>query len=551
LIIEGDAFVSSEEGFNTNGFTTSATNNIVLRAAAGAEFDGTPVDNGGSGAKLLLTSGVFRPSVPHISVEGLEIESAIGSLVNVFAADVTFKNCYLNGEVVSGTTEVIYSATRLKLQNCVLITSGRGCDARGDSGVVFNNLTVIGKGSATFGLLTDSNTTTRNTVSVGFGSECIFGVPGTNLNNATEDGSIGATITTAAFTDYASGDYTPASGGALDGAGTDLSAFFTDDITGTTRTQWDIGAYAVVSGGGGTTVEAGVQQIAVTAHAAQVLIGTALQAALTEIDLTAHPASVSLGAAISADAEQIDLTPHTAAVSLGRLVDAGAAQIELTPHPATVDLGTAIGAQVQAISLTAHPADVSLGTALQAALQSIEVSTAPAQISTGSAIGAQVQQIVLAPHQATVQQGTSLAAALQQIAVTAHAANVQTGSGINAQAQQIALETFPAGVEVGITIAGSLHQISVEALASTVGLGDQVDAFAHAIELTPHGATLTLGTALQADAAQIQVSTFRATVTAGVAPLSIPGLEFTLPADRMHFALPISRIHFTFTDEDR
>jgi len=75
-----------------------------------------------------------------------------------------------------------------------------------------------------------------------------------------------------------------------------------------------------------------------------------------------------------------------------------------------------------------------------------------------------------------------------------------------------------------------------------VGLGDQVEAFAQAIELTPYGATLTLGTALQANTVQIQVATLRATVQAGVAPITAPGLEFTLP---------ISRIHFTFKNEDR
>jgi hypothetical protein len=279
----------------------------------------------------------------------------------------------------------------------------------------------------------------------------------------------------------------------------------------------------------GTTIDAVGVQIAMTAHPAQVLTGTSLQAALAAIDLT----------------------PHAAAVSLGTSVDAAPQQIDLTPHPATVDLGTAIGANVASITLTAHPADVSIGKTISAAVQSISVTTHAAQVSTGAAIGAGVQQIVLAPHAAAVQLGTSIEAALAQMVLTANPATVNTGSGISAQAQQIVLEAFQAGVELGITIEGSLHQISVEALAATVGLGDQVEAFAQAIELTPHGASITLGTDLQANTAQIQLATFRAAVSAGVQPLTVPGLEFTLPADRMHFALPISRIHFTFTDEDR
>lgn len=250
----------------------------------------------------------------------------------------------------------------------------------------------------------------------------------------------------------------------------------------------------------------------------------------------------SFGARIDSAAQQIAVTAHPAEVLTGTALQAALAAIEHTPYPATVDLGTAIGANVTAISLTTHPADASLGETISAAVHSITVTTHPAQVSTGAGISAAVQQIVLAPNQATVAQGTSIEAALAQIAVTPHAATIQTGAGITAQAQQIALQAFQAGVELGITIEGSLHQISVAALAATVGLGDQVDAFAAAIELTPHGASITLSNDLQVDSAQIQLAAFRATVTAGVQPLTVPGLEFTLP---------ISRLHFTFTDEDR
>lgn len=53
----------------------------------------------------------------------------------------------------------------------------------------------------------------------------------------------------AAFTDYANGDFSVKdTDSPLYDAGTDLSAYFTTDIAGTTRSTWDIGAFEFVSG---------------------------------------------------------------------------------------------------------------------------------------------------------------------------------------------------------------------------------------------------------------------------------------------------------------
>ena len=80
-----------------------------------------------------------------------------------------------------------------------------------------------------------------NCVAYNFGTDFGANASGTGSDyNASSDTSApGAnsvhSITSAAFVDSANDDYTPASGGALAGAGTDLSAFFSDDITGTAR----------------------------------------------------------------------------------------------------------------------------------------------------------------------------------------------------------------------------------------------------------------------------------------------------------------------------
>jgi hypothetical protein len=81
---------------------------------------------------------------------------------------------------------------------------------------------------------------------------------GDSTNNASGGVSVpgpnGVTdVTDASFVDYAGGDFTPAVGGNLDGAGADLSTDFTDDIAGNTRSvPWEIGAHEIVAAGGVT-----------------------------------------------------------------------------------------------------------------------------------------------------------------------------------------------------------------------------------------------------------------------------------------------------------
>ena len=64
---------------------------------------------------------------------------------------------------------------------------------------------------------------------------CVSDVSGDDVG---ANGSIG----TVSFVDAANDDYTPASGDTLaKGQGQDLSGTFTDDLTGTTRSTWDVG----------------------------------------------------------------------------------------------------------------------------------------------------------------------------------------------------------------------------------------------------------------------------------------------------------------------
>jgi len=80
-----------------------------------------------------------------------------------------------------------------------------------------------------------------------------------NSNNASSDTtapgtSVQTSITTAAFADTSTDDYTPASGGALDDNGATISAISAVDANGNTRpqgTNWDIGPLELVTSSSG------------------------------------------------------------------------------------------------------------------------------------------------------------------------------------------------------------------------------------------------------------------------------------------------------------
>jgi hypothetical protein len=258
----------TDAGFS--GWTTDSTRKIIIRPVSGAEFSGIRQASGGGNARLTFTgsgSGCVRLASGNIELSGLEIVCTASSepAISILSANnISIKNCFIDASSYTQNTTFtsaitgFVGRTGIKIQNCVVLSSGRAIDARASTSTSVYNCTIVGSGAgnSTFGLMVDASVLSDNNVVVGFVTEDIFGTP-SGSNNATQDGSSGITISTSAgvdLTNAASEDYTPVSGGALDGAGTDLSAFFTDDITGATRTTpWDIGAFAIV-GGASTTV---------------------------------------------------------------------------------------------------------------------------------------------------------------------------------------------------------------------------------------------------------------------------------------------------------
>lgn len=69
-------------------------------------------------------------------------------------------------------------------------------------------------------------------------------------NDGSDSVNLSGVAASAIWTDAANGNFSLVSSSPLIGEGTDLSAYFTTDIIGTTRSTWDIGAFEYVASGG-------------------------------------------------------------------------------------------------------------------------------------------------------------------------------------------------------------------------------------------------------------------------------------------------------------
>jgi len=255
-VFECDAFVDTAGGGALDTISCTADYNITLRAAEGHEHGGVV---GAGYVQDRLNTVSTSHSLPAYGVaRDVEFKTTgiyVGSALSL-NTDVTLDRVIVNAQTADYASRNAIDVNRsgTTTRNCLILANGRGIEAR-DPTTTIESCTVINtSGVSTLGIVSDGDTTIKNTAIIGFASESVHGTPGTNTTNAIDDSAITAvSITSADFVDYAGGNYAPAVGGALDGAGTDLSADFTDDITGATRTQWDIGAYAIVASGGAIT----------------------------------------------------------------------------------------------------------------------------------------------------------------------------------------------------------------------------------------------------------------------------------------------------------
>ena len=274
FVIECGGAAADTAAIDTTGITTSTANTLTIR----------PADTDKHG-------GFFDASKYHISV-------STDDAINLKAGNETIDGIQLRTTASYKYAIEVYNTggsdggdgvSVSVIRNC-LIYGTTNANARGiytsgySSGVIiYNNILIAGESNDTSINRIDGDVwILNNTISGGWnvgintgGNRLRYAHNNTSVDNDTDftgtwtaasnnissdDSAPGPNslinqIATDLMTDPANGDYTLKSGSNAIDAGTDLSAYFTIDITGATRSApWDIGAfaYATASGWSGT-----------------------------------------------------------------------------------------------------------------------------------------------------------------------------------------------------------------------------------------------------------------------------------------------------------
>ena len=229
--------------FDLNGATTDSTHYRRLTAAAGQKHDGTAYSGG---VTLALGDNIYVREL-YLVVEDLIVSGAYVFIFQSQPADA-FGVCR---RCVFVEAWITYSSANSGItrnaENCVFhgqatgtaaITIGyglsnvRACSVLGGSNCIKGNVSVV------------------NCIAIGASNNCYNGNTGGSNNISGDNTDAGAdTINNVAaadlFANVGAGteDLHLKDGATVaNDAGADLSAYFTDDIDGETRTRWDIGA---------------------------------------------------------------------------------------------------------------------------------------------------------------------------------------------------------------------------------------------------------------------------------------------------------------------
>lgn len=333
----------------------------------------------------------------------------------------------------------------------------------------------------------------RNCVGYGNVTDFTGSWHATSSHNASEDGTHpganGLTLVADPFEDSTNDDYRPAAGSVLIDAGVDLSVDFSTDIVGTTRPQgsaWDIGAFELASGGGGTVapedlaVATSIDTPALTqSHVLSVqglTCGVALDApALTQANVLA-PADMASASEIEAPALTQGHVLAPAGLAAASSIDSPALIQAHALLVAALTSGSLIDSPTLSTSGGLSVAGLLSATGLDAPALTQDHVLAPAELLSGASLEtvALTQAHVLAALDLLSQ--TSIESPALSLSTVLAVADLLAGTEIDVPALIQAHLLAPAGLRSvslldvpALTQAGTL---TVEDLLSATGIGD-------------------------------------------------------------------------------
>ena len=296
----------------------------------------------------------------------------------------------------------------------------------------------------------------------------------------------------------------------------------------------------------GTTINAAPEALSITTPQATVQAGidTNISAGAEALAVSGQAAQAASDRAINAQAEQLGISSQAALVSLQADIPASAEQISLSGNVARISSDRAISAQLGQITLATPGAVVTLLAEILAGTEQIGISGQQADIAIG--IHAQAESITLLGLVSAITADRTLSATVESISVSPAPATVTLGAAIPAATEVLRLDTLPSSVRLDVAVHSSVLAIALSELSATIGLARHLDAEVASLTITPQGAEIELASGVQAQVASLTLEAFAATIEAAAPGNLPPGLQFTLPENRLAFSLPVNRIHFSF-----
>jgi len=260
--ISGDwSGTEDETNIVLHNYTTDATRFITIYAVGDAKHDGTAYKATAyehKGADDTTSNLIMGGGIDYLVVKDFVFNgrgNAKPALAENSASELaTFKNLIIHNNTHSGQSVGIQAGGHSQFINCILFNISRGFYSGSVSTTAkAYNCTVYGAASSSYGIL---RIVAVNCYVGNFDSECFYSLGSGSDYNVSSDTSASdeSTNYTDSQSDYAN-YFESVSGGSEDFtlkndtntlwslAGTDLSGTFTDDIIGTTRSAWDIGAF--------------------------------------------------------------------------------------------------------------------------------------------------------------------------------------------------------------------------------------------------------------------------------------------------------------------
>lgn len=243
----GDWIVEFRGGFDFDGFTiplivTDATHQLIFRAIAGDEVDGTGTGAGFQGTVggsiTFIQTITGQQNDTHFQIIGLKIHAESGYGGDALNLDdvnnKVIKDCFITSKSGNGFTTPNAAVCIATFENCIIADcTGSGTshgNAGGSSRITMNRVTSVNNGDDGF----DDRGFGPASFIESYRNLLSFGNTGNDFNSRLSDSNvdyfaggdgtqseapINFTATSADFANYAGGDYSLAAGSSLRGAG--------------------------------------------------------------------------------------------------------------------------------------------------------------------------------------------------------------------------------------------------------------------------------------------------------------------------------------------